>query len=151
MKKTHISTPRLITLFIARVTLISIFSTFVYFILCLPYDHLFLIFSDGNYFWFNGRQIALASGSPIFIFCICYFLSTLFESEVKASNKAKMRVGIFTAAIMSIFVLVNILSVLFYFYISFYSTYKACPEPMMKHYFVTDYSVCSKIVGHGIY
>lgn len=151
MKKTQTSNFRPIALFIARVTLIVIFSAIVYFILWIPYDHLLLIFNNSDYFWFNGRQVALASGAPIFIFYIYYFFTTLFKSEVKASSKVQLRVGIFTATIMSIFVLVNILSVLFYFYISFFSTYKACPEPMMKHYFVTDYSVCSKIVGHGIY
>lgn len=132
----------------ARIFCILFCSAFTFFILWLPYDDLLLVFTNSEYFWFDGRSIALASTFPLFIFLIAYILITIFPETKKPSEKSHQRVGIFTMVIFLLFITINATSLLFYLYLAIFTPYKNCEDPKLKHYFVTDYAICKTIVNN---
>ncbi len=148
MKTKLISFLQKLVLPAARIFCVLFSCASIFFILWLPYSDLLLVFTDSEYFWFDGRRIALTSTFPLFIFLIVYILITISPKVNKPSKKTHRRVNIFTLLIFSIFIALNATSVLFYLYLAIFTEYKPCEDPKMQDYFVTEYSICKTIVNN---
>ncbi|MDX6021314.1 hypothetical protein SIL08_13635 [Scandinavium sp. V105_16] len=121
---------------------------FVDFIVDLPYRDIMPLVTGSDYFWFDGRRIALLSTVPAFIFVIGYTFISMFSENYHPSKKSHQRVGIFTMVIFLLFITINAIALFFYLYLAIFTPYKNCEDPKLKHYFVTDYAICKTIVNN---
>lgn len=145
MKKTNPTFFDKIKIRAACVFTIVTVSAFTFFILDLPYQDLMRFFSGSNYFWFNGKVIALACTSPMFIYIILYSFLALFSSSAEPPKRYQKYATITAILFLSIFALLNILSLVFYLYLTLFTPYKTCEDPRLKEYYVTDYAICLTI------
>ena len=121
---------------------ITILSIFVFFTLNLPWRYLFLFFTSSNYFWFNGKVIALACTSPMFIYVILYSFLALFSKNNEPPKSFQKYATIIAILFFSLFILLNIISLIIYLYIAIFTTYEPCQDSTLKNYYVTDYNIC---------
>lgn len=114
-------------------------------IMDIPYHDLSLIFSNSDYFWFNGRSLSILSTSPAYIFAIIYITITIFITDYEPSKNMTYRVNLFGFTLLAAFFLINVLSLFLYFYISFFTYYKPCQELEVQDYYVRNNNICNNI------
>lgn len=151
MKRSNLTSHDKVKIRAACVFTIVTLGAFVFFILHLPYHDLFLFFSPEKYFWFNGKVIALACTSPLFIYVILYSFLSLFSTNAEPPKAYQKYATIVAVFFFSLFILLNMLSLLLYLYIAMFTPFKSCQDPRLKEYYVTDYHLCSKVKAPEIF
>lgn len=117
----------------------------------LPFHDMIFITNSHDYFWFDGRRIACLSAVPLLIYCIVMSFFAIFSKTHRSPKKLDIFGDIFAISCMAFFILLNIATLFFYFYIMLFSPFKLCEMPELKNYYVINDKVCSKIDTHGFY
>jgi len=148
MKKNYEKILRQLLLRLGLLALTVIISVLAWFALNLPYQDVFLYFYGNDFFWYDGKRVALLSIVPFFIYMIFVVLIAVFSKthrQPRALDNFSVALAISS---ISCLVFMNVLSLFFYLYIAVFTPYKPCEDPKLKHYFVTDYAICKTIVNN---
>lgn len=151
MKKSNSTTFDRIKTRMACIFTITILSIFVFFTLNLPWRYLLLFFTSSNYFWFNGKVIALACTSPMFIYVILYSFLSLFSKNNEPPKRFQKYATMIAILFFSLFILLNIISLIIYLYIAMFTAYEPCQDPTLKNYYVTDNNICQRFEKRILY
>lgn len=114
----------------------------------IPYHDMMRVFTKNDFFWFDGRHIAYFSTAPFLIFIIFTLLIIIFYRNHQFPKKYSKIGSILTIVTLGSLVLLNSISILFYLYIVFFTSYKNCETPGLSHYFVLDFQICQTIEMH---
>lgn len=117
----------------------------------LPFHDMIFITNSHDYFWFDGRHIACLSAVPLLTYCIVMSFFAFFSKTHRSPKKLDVFGDIFAISCMALFILLNIATLFFYFYIMLFSSFKPCEMFELKNYYVINDKVCSKIDTHGFY
>jgi hypothetical protein len=110
-----------------------------------------LFFSNSDFFWFDGRHLAMISCTPCLIYAIIMISCVPFTKDNKVPKAFNYSGNLLALVSIMFLVLFNILSLLIYLYISLFTPYQICKEPqVLSHYFATDPAICNTIVNHDL-
>lgn len=140
-----------ILLFVIHFSISCFLAFIILFALRLPYGDIVLMFSDSNYFWFDGKRIAILFTVPFLMYaCINVFLMAIFGKNkiVDAMGKFGSFFSFFT---VFFFLFALMLTLLFYLYIVFFSDYRSCKQVEIQHYFVNKNSICFQLNKSSYY
>lgn len=131
--------------------LIAILSMLLYFSINLPYHDFMLFFSNSDFFWFDGRHLAMLSFAPMLVYGIIMIACVPFTIDNQVPKVFAFSGNLLAMLSILFLVLFNIASLFVYFYIIFMSSFSSCkPIPMLSHYFATDPAICKTIVNHDL-
>ncbi|MGG2078633.1 hypothetical protein [Lelliottia nimipressuralis] len=117
----------------------------------IPYHDLMLFFGDSDFFWFDGRHLAMLAGVPALAYGIIIIAFVPFTKANKAPKVFNYSGNLLGLVSIIFLVLFNILSLFIYLYVSFFTPYQICKEPpVLSHYFATDPAICKTIVNHDL-
>lgn len=136
---------------IISILLIIILSFLFHFSINIPYHDFMLFFSNSDFFWFDGRHLAMISCTPCLIYAIIMISCVPFTKDNKVPKVFNYSGNLLALVSIMFLVLFNILSLLIYLYISLFTPYQICKEPpVLSHYFATDPAICKTIVNHDL-
>jgi len=136
---------------IISIILIIILSLLFYSSINIPYHDFMLFFSNSDFFWFDGRHLAMVSFTPCLIYAIVMISCVPFTKDNKVPKAFSYSGNLLALVSIMFLVLFNIVSLFVYFYIIFMSSYQICKEPpMLSHYFATNPAICKTIVNHDL-
>lgn len=131
--------------------LIAILSLLLYFSINIPYHDFMLFFSNSDFFWFDGRHLAMLSFAPMLVYGIIMVSCVPFTKSNQVPKAFAFSGNLLAMLSILFLVLFNIVSLFVYFYIIFVSSYSSCKTPpMLPHYFATAPAICKTIVNHDL-
>lgn len=133
------------------IVLIAILSVLLSFSINIPFHDFVLFFSNSDFFWFDGRHLAMVSFAPTLVYCIIMISCVPFTKNNKIPDVFSFSGNLLALLSILFMVLFNIISLFVYFYIAFMSPYSSCKEPpLLSHYFTTDPAICKTIINHDL-
>lgn len=134
---------------IIAILIIAILVDAISFSFEIPYHDLTLILKESDYFWFDGKHLALTPCVPALAYMCIMIAVVPFTKDnkvPKAFHKSGNLLGIISMAFLVLF---SILSLIINFYLIFFSPYIICKDPpALSGYYAINTTVCKTIVNH---